>query len=91
MARQETAYSREEFEVMATFNPYKKDDMQGEIMLQWASNPSFQPKNIRRLRNIIPLRRTTTKRNVLQAVFDTIAPYFLSKEDLQTVEVAGPE
>jgi hypothetical protein len=46
----DTSFSREEFEIMATHNSSKKGDSQGDRMLEWASNPAFRSKNVRRLK-----------------------------------------
>jgi len=39
----------------------------------------------------IPLGRTVGERAIRQQVFDIIAPYFLSSEDMETVAGADPE
>ncbi len=39
----------------------------------------------------IPLGRTVSEKALRQLVFDIIAPYFLSSEEMKTVEEADPE
>ena len=66
-----SSLSREEFEVVATWNSSKKGDKQANHLLEWATNPQFRSYRIRE-RNMKTLQKK---------VLDEILPDGILRED----------
>jgi hypothetical protein len=63
-----TGFTREEFEVMASFNSSKRGDSRGDQILEWAGNDAFQASKIRPLK-MKSLQRKAVAEQVPDGVF----------------------